>query len=61
MTFKSKSWKSTAGETYDVTGTISIKGVEQEVVFKVTSLGFGPGMKGAMISGWDATIKLDRR
>jgi polyisoprenoid-binding protein YceI len=61
MTFKSKSWKSTGGETYDVNGTISIKGVEKEVVFKVTSLGFGPGMKGAMISGWDATIKLDRR
>lgn len=61
MSFKSKSWKKTGDNTYDVAGVISIKNVEKEVVFKVTSLGFGPGMKGAMISGWDAALTLDRR
>ena len=46
MTFKSKAWKSTGGETYDVTGVLTMKSVAKEVVLKVTSLGFGPGMKG---------------
>ena len=46
MSFKSKAWKSTGGETYDVTGVLTMKNVAKEVVLKVTSLGFGPGMKG---------------
>jgi len=61
MTFKSKAWKSTGGDTYDVTGTLAMKNVAKEVVLKVTSLGFGPGMKGAAISGWEAKLTLDRR
>ena len=61
MTFKSKAWKSTGGETYDVTGVLTMKSVAKEVVLKVTSLGFGPGMKGAAISGWEASVTLDRR
>ena len=61
MTFKSKAWKSTGGETYDVTGVLTMKSVAKEVVLKATSLGFGPGMKGAAISGWQATLTLDRR
>jgi polyisoprenoid-binding protein YceI len=61
MTFKSQAWKSTGGETYDVPGILTIKGVAKEVVLKVTSLGFGPGMKGAAISGWEASVTLDRR
>jgi polyisoprenoid-binding protein YceI len=61
MTFKSKAWKSTGGDTYAVTGVLTLKSVTKEVVLKVTSLGFGPGMKGALISGWEASITLDRR
>ena len=61
MTFKSQAWKSTGGDTYAVTGVLTMKGVAKDVVLKVTSLGFGPGMKGAAISGWEATITLDRR
>ena len=61
MTSKSKAWKSTGGETYDVTGVLTMKSVAKEVVLKVTSLGFGPGMKGAAISGWEASVTLDRR
>ena len=61
MTFKSKSWKSTGGDTYDVAGVLTMKNVTKEVVLKVTSLGFGPGMNGAVISGWEATLTLDRR
>ena len=61
MTFKSKSWKSTGGDTYAVTGTLNMKNVPKEVVLKVKSLGFGPGMNGAAICGWEATLTLDRR
>ena len=61
MTFKSKSWKNIGDNTYDVTGTLTMKNVAKEVVLKVKSLGFGPGMKGASISGWEASLTLDRR
>jgi polyisoprenoid-binding protein YceI len=61
MTFKSSAWKSTGGDTYAVTGDLTIKSVTKEVVLKVTSLGFGPGMKGAAISGWEVSTTLDRR
>ena len=61
ITFKGKAWKSTGGETYDVTGVLTMKSVAKEVARKVTSLGFGPGMKGAAISGWEASVTLDRR
>jgi len=61
MTFKSQSWKSTGDNSYAVTGTLTMKNVAKEVVLKVKSLGFGPGMKGAAISGWDASLTLDRR
>jgi len=61
MTFKSKSWKKTGADTYDVTGDLTIKGVTKEIVLKVTSLGFGPGMRpGSMVSGWKATTTLHR-
>ena len=61
MTFKSESWKSTGDNTYAVTGVLTMKNVAKEVVLKVKSLGFGPGMNGAAISGWEATLTLDRR
>ena len=61
ITFKSKVWKSTGGESYEVTGDLTIKSVTKPVVLKVTSLGFGPGMKGAAISGWEVSTMLDRR
>ena len=61
MTFRSKAWKSTGGDTYAVTGDLTIKAVTKEVVLKVASLGFGPGMKGAAISGWEVSTTLDRR
>jgi len=61
MTFKSEAWKSTGDNTYAVTGVLTMKNVAKEVVLKVTSLGFGPGMKGAAISGWEASVTLDRR
>jgi len=61
MTFKSKTWKSAGGNVYNVTGILTMKNVAKEVALKVTSLGFGPGMNGAAISGWQASLALDRR
>ena len=60
MKFKSKSWKKTGDNTYDVTGDLTIKDVTKEVVLKVTSNGFGPGMMGGQISGWDISTTLNR-
>lgn len=61
MKFKSKAWKQTGADTFDVSGDLTIKDVTKPVVLKVKSLGFGPGARGAMLSGWEATTTLDRR
>jgi polyisoprenoid-binding protein YceI len=61
MTFKSKSWKKTGADTYDVTGDLTIKDVTKEVVLKVSALGFAPGMKpGTTVSGWEATTLIHK-
>jgi len=60
ITFKSKSWKKAADGSYDVTGDLSLHSVTKEVTLKVKALGFGRGMHGAMISGWEATTTLNR-
>lgn len=60
MTFKSKSWKKTGGDTFDVAGDLTLKDVTRPVVLKVTSLGFGPGMQGAQLSGWEATTTINK-
>jgi len=60
ITFTSTSWKKTGDSTFDVAGDLTIHGVTKPVVLKVTSLGFGPGMMGAQLSGWDATVTVSR-
>jgi polyisoprenoid-binding protein YceI len=60
ITFKSKSWKKTGDSAFDVTGDLTLHGVAKEVVLKVDLLGFGPGMMGAQLSGWDASVTLNR-
>jgi polyisoprenoid-binding protein YceI len=59
-TFKSTTWKETGTGIFDVTGDLTIRDVTKPVVLKVKSLGFGPGMRGAMISGWEATTTINR-
>lgn len=60
-TFKSKSWKKTGADTYDITGDLTIKDVTKEVVLKTTLLGFGPGMRpGTLLSGWEATTTIKK-
>lgn len=60
-TFKSKSWKKTGENTFDITGDLTIKDVTKEVVLKTTILGFGPGMRpGTLLSGWEATTTIKK-
>jgi polyisoprenoid-binding protein YceI len=60
ITFKSTSWKKTGDGAFDVTGDLTIKNVTKPVVLKVTLNGFGPGMKGTLESGWEATTTINR-
>ncbi len=60
ITFKSTSWKKTGADTYDVTGNLTIKGVTKPVVLQAKLLGFGPGLMGAYVSGWEVTTTLKR-
>lgn len=59
-TFKSTAWKKTGDDTYDVTGNLTIRDVTKPVVLKVKALGFGPGMGGAQLSGWEATTTIKK-
>lgn len=60
MTFASTTWKKTGENEYDVLGNLSLHGVTKPVTLKVKSLGFGPGMKGSQLSGWEAKGGIKR-
>lgn len=60
MSFKSTAWKQTGTDTFDVTGDLTIKDVTKPATLKVTLLGFGPGMRGAQLSGWEATAVIKK-
>jgi len=59
-TFTSLSWKKTGGNTFDITGELTLHGITKSVVLNAQLLGFGPGMQGAQLSGWQATAKLNK-
>ena len=54
MTLKITTWRRTGDDTFDVPGHPTIKDATKPSVLKVTFLGFGPGMAGAQVSGWEA-------
>lgn len=61
MTFESTQWNVTERENhFEVIGDLSFNGVTQSVSLSVELLGFGKGMRGAYLSGWEATTTLDR-
>jgi polyisoprenoid-binding protein YceI len=59
-TFKSKAWKKTGEDAFDVTGDLTLHGVTKEVVLKTKLLAFGPGMHGEQLSGWEATAVINK-
>lgn len=61
MTFKSTKWSKALGENkFKVAGDLTIRDITKEVVLEVELLGFGEGMRGAQLSGWEAKTTLDR-
>ena len=58
--FKSKAWKKTGENTFDVTGDLTIKDVTKEVTLQAALLGTGPGMGGATVTGWEVTTRLNK-
>ncbi|MGJ8654035.1 MAG: YceI family protein [Opitutaceae bacterium] len=61
MTFKSTKWKATDDKDhFKVTGDLTMNGVTKAVILDVELLGFGDGMRGAYLSGWEATSTIDR-
>ncbi|MFU8848209.1 MAG: YceI family protein [Opitutales bacterium] len=61
MSFKSTKWEATDNkDEFKVTGDLTMRGITKEVVLEVELLGFGEGMRGAYLSGWEAKTTLDR-
>lgn len=61
MSFKSTKWKAAEGENkFTVTGDLTIRGITKTVDLDVELLGFGEGMNGAQLSGWEIQTLLDR-
>ena len=61
ITFESTKWEpANEKDTFKITGNLTMLGVTREVVLDVDLLGFGPGMNGAYLSGWEAKTLLDR-
>ncbi|ACB75319.1 YceI family protein [Opitutus terrae] len=58
--FKSKSWKKTGEDTFDIVGDLTLHGVTKEVVLQTNLLGFGEGARGAQLSGWEATTTIKK-
>lgn len=61
MRFTSTEWAATDKENeFKVTGDLTFNGVTKPVTLDVELLGFGEGMRGAYLSGWEATGTIDR-
>jgi len=58
--FVSIAWKKTGENTFDITGDLTIHGITKSVVLNAELLGFGAGMEGVQLSGWQATTTLKR-
>jgi polyisoprenoid-binding protein YceI len=59
-TFKSTSVKKVDDKTYEVTGDFTLRGVTKPVTLDVKAVGTGPGPKGEIRAGWEATTTLKR-
>lgn len=61
ITFRSSAWQATdEANKFKVTGDLQMHGTTRPVTMEVELLGFGEGMNGAFLSGWEATTTLDR-
>ena len=61
ITFKSTKWEQGDDEDeFEVTGDLTMHGITKPVTLEVELLGFGDGMRGAYLSGWEAEAEIDR-
>jgi polyisoprenoid-binding protein YceI len=61
LTFKSSRVVKTGDETYDVTGTLTIRGVAKEITLPVTDLGTAKDPWGMVRAGFETGITLNRK
>jgi polyisoprenoid-binding protein YceI len=61
ITFKSKSIKKTGKDTYDVAGTLTLRGVAKEVTLPVTFLGMVKDPWGNEKAGFSTDLTLNRK
>lgn len=61
ITFKSTKVVARGQDTYEVTGTFTMRGVAKEITIPVTFLGFGNDGRGTEKAGFEATTVLNRK
>lgn len=61
MTFKSTSVKKTGNNTFEVTGSLNVLGIDRTVVLPITINGPVKGRRGAKLIGVECTTVLNRR
>src|SRR5215468_7711818 len=61
ITFKSKAIKATGKDTYDVTGTLTIRGVSKDVTLPVSVLGEMKDPRGQERMGFETTTTINRK
>lgn len=59
-TFKSKSFKKTGDNAYDVTGDFTLRGTTKEITVKLEKTGQGKGPSGGDIIGFETTFTINR-
>ena len=60
ITFKSTAVKQIDADTSEITGDLAMHGVTKPVTAKVVKVGAGPGMQGAELVGYEATLTVKR-
>jgi polyisoprenoid-binding protein YceI len=61
ITFKSSKVKAAGTDKYDVTGTLTMRGVSKEVTLPVQFLGFGKDPRGTEKAGFSIDFTLNRK
>ena len=61
ITFKSTRITPKGKDLFDVTGTLTMRGVAKEVTLPVTFLGFMKNMRGVEAAGFEAAVTLNRK
>ena len=61
ITFKSTSIKAKGKDAYDVTGTLTMRGVSKEVTLPVAFLGIRKNMRGQDAAGFETAVTLNRK